>query len=96
MRWTGKIEAPASENITFCAVSDDGIRVWVNNVIVADGYYDRTSASSCGNITLVKGTKYDLKVDYYNNAGTGASVQLKWWYSSGAFEVVPTRYLTTQ
>jgi hypothetical protein len=95
VKWSGKLEAPATAGFTFCVSSDDGMRLYLNNTLVADSSWNSGSvASSCGTYSMTTGTKYDLRAEHFN-AGGASAAQLRWWYPGGAFEVVPSRYLST-
>lgn len=94
VRWQGKVEAPATTDLVLCASSDDGMRINIDGANIADNYYAHTgTTTSCGSFAVTAGAKYDISIDYFNQGAT-AVAQLRWWYNGGAFEVVPTRYLT--
>ena len=78
-RWTGKLEAPGSEQYTLYTQADDGIRVWIDGALVIDNWSDHPPTDNSTTIALVAGHKYDLKVEYYENGG-GAVARL-WWSS---------------
>ena len=40
VRWTGRITPPFSETYRFYANSDDGVRLWVNNILLVDNWTD--------------------------------------------------------
>ncbi len=92
-RWTGQLEAPASDTYTFSARSSDGMRVWLDGQLIIDRWVDQgvTETTSLP-IRLDAGKRYDLKVEYYEQTGE-AQAHLSW--SSGAFPkmTVPSRYL---
>ena len=95
VRWTGKVEAPATEQVVFCAGADDGIRVRINGAVVVENYYDHAFQTTCGSVALTAGQKYTIAIDYYSK-GAPAAAKLEWWYPSGSYEVVPMRYLFPQ
>jgi trimeric autotransporter adhesin len=76
VRWTGFYKATAANNY-FCTYTDDGIRLWLNGVLVIDHWTDHGALWDCAasSIPLVVGTKYSLVVEYYDNTG-GADVHL--------------------
>ena len=70
VRWTGQVQAPVTGNYTFTTMADDGVRLWVNNVLIVDNWVDqavttRTSAP----VALVAGTLYTIRMEYYEHAG---------------------------
>ncbi|HEY5372375.1 MAG TPA: PA14 domain-containing protein, partial [Polyangiaceae bacterium] len=89
VRWTGKISAPATDSYTLCASTDDGERVWLDNVLVINGWYDHSLAEICSNpINLVAGVNHDLRFEYYEAAG-GAAARLAWYTPTLPAQVVP-------
>jgi hypothetical protein len=77
VRWTGKVEAPATETVTFYTRTDDGVRLWVNNVLIIDKWINQGATEWSGSIALTGGQKYDIKMEYYENTG-GAVAELRW------------------
>jgi hypothetical protein len=89
VRWLGEIEALKSEAYTFITGADDGVRMWLNGELIIDDWadHDRTETSA-DPVQLVKGQKYPLVVEGYENGGE-AEWQLYWQSSSTARQVVP-------
>jgi hypothetical protein len=92
VRWTGQVQPRFSEAYTFYTVSDDGIRLWVNNQLIIDRYYDQGPTEWSGVISLQAGFLYDIRVEYYENGG-GAVARLLWSSPSVAKEVIPSTQL---
>ncbi len=77
-RWTGRVMPMFSENYTFHTVSDDGIRVWVNNQLIIDSWVDQAATEhSSAPIPLTAGVEIDIKVEYYQGPGL-AVARLLW------------------
>jgi large repetitive protein len=77
-RWTGQFSAPSTGSYGFQAVSDAGVRVWVNGSLVIDDWTSHASTTDTAPpLTLVAGQRYDLSVEYYELSG-GAVMQLNW------------------
>ena len=93
VRWTGRITPPFSETYRFFANTDDGVRLWVNNVKLVDNWTDHGPTESSGIITLSAGVRYDIKMEYYEKAG-GALVQLLWSSPSLPKQIIPRERLT--
>jgi glucose/arabinose dehydrogenase len=91
-RWTGQVQPLYSESYTFTTISDDGVRLWVNGQLVIDSWINQAATSHSGTITLAAGTKYDLRMEYYENGGL-ASAQLYWSSVSQANQIIPTSQL---
>src|SRR5581483_2048619 len=92
VRWTGQVQAQFSETYTFYTDSDDGIRLWVNGVLVINNWTDHAPTEDSGTISLGAGTKYSLKLEYYENGG-GAVAKLLWSSPSTPKQVVPQTQL---
>jgi glucose/arabinose dehydrogenase len=92
VRWTGQIQPKVSGAHTFYTQSDDGVRLWVNGVLVIDNWTDHAPTENTGTINLTAGQRYDLKMEFYENIG-GALARLSWSAPGLAKEVVPTPQL---
>ncbi len=91
-RWTGQVEAKYSETYNFYTTSDDGVRLWVNGQQIINKFVDQSSTEYSGSIALVAGQKYDIKLEYFENAYSAVS-QLAWSSSSQAKEIIPQSQL---
>jgi hypothetical protein len=93
VRWTGKIEPAISGTYTFTTNSDDGVRLWVNGQLLVDDWNYQGATMESGTITLNKGTKYDIKIEYFQ--GQGAAVMQLFWQLPGVLgpEIVPQTQL---
>ncbi|MEK7150828.1 MAG: PQQ-dependent sugar dehydrogenase, partial [Patescibacteria group bacterium] len=86
-RWTGQIMPQFSELYTFYTMSDDGIRLWVNNQLIIDKWIDQ-GTEWLGTISLTAGQKYDIKIEYYENLVT-AELKLLWSSASTPKQIIP-------
>ncbi len=95
-RWTGSIQPEFSEIYTFYITSDDGARLYLTangqKVTVIDSWVDQAPTEHSGAIALVGGVRYNLEMDYYENAG-GAVAELSWSSPSTAKTVIPQTQL---
>jgi hypothetical protein len=93
VRWTGKVKPLYSQTYTFYTNSDDGVRVWVNNQLVIDRWFNQGGTTEySGSIALSAGQQYDIRVDYYDDTG-GASAALRWSSASQAKQIIPQSQL---
>ncbi|MEK4518286.1 PA14 domain-containing protein [Paenibacillus sp. FSL H8-0122] len=92
IRWTGQIKPAYSETYQFYTTSDDGIRLWVNGTAVIDSWVKQSGTARTGSIALTAGQLYDIKVEYYENAGD-ANVHLMWQSPSQVKGTVPASAL---
>nr|WP_252863414.1 PA14 domain-containing protein [Paenibacillus riograndensis] len=92
IRWTGLIKPSYSETYTISTTSDDGIRVWIDGTAVINSWTKQSGTERTGNITLKAGQLYDIKVEYYENAGD-ANIRLMWQSPSQTKATVPASAL---
>lgn len=99
-KWEGYITPLFSETYTFTAKADDGIRVWVDGKLLIDQWNTQnegmesfvegaeTSRATKSEIKLVKGRRYSIKVEYFEDK-LNAIASLNWSSKSQKEEVVP-------
>ncbi|MDX2141480.1 MAG: PA14 domain-containing protein [Chloroflexota bacterium] len=102
VRWRGTIRPPLTGNYRFYTGSDDGVRVWVNGILLIDnwgtqGHPPNPPAGlfqSNQLITLQAGQAYSIKVEYFNGPCCGARITL-WWELAGQIttQIIPQQYL---
>jgi hypothetical protein len=88
VRWTGQFTPQFSETYTFYTLSDDGVRVWINDQLVIDDWIKPSDSGHSGTLALTAGQKYNIKVAYYETF-TRAYAKLWWWSASQPKELVP-------
>jgi glucose/arabinose dehydrogenase len=88
VRWEGQVEAAATGTHTFYLTGDDGIRLWVNNQLLIDKFFDQSPTVYSATINLTAGQKYAIRVDFFETGG-GAVVKLDWAYPNQARQAVP-------
>lgn len=95
VRWEGYIKAEHSEEFTFHARTDDGVRLWVNNKKIIDDWTNHSVKTTTGTVALDAGELIPIKMEYFEHRGS-ATAQLSWSSNSQPFEVVPQENLYTQ
>ena len=75
-RWTRTINIPSSSSYRFTATMDDGLRVWVDNALIIDSWWDSQVHSLSKDIYLNAGD-HSVKIEYYE-AGGKAVAKLSW------------------
>lgn len=75
VRWTRKAYF-YEDNYKFCAMADDGVRLYVDNVLVIDEWHGSNSLTYCTEVDMTKGD-HAIKVEYYEDGGE-ALVYI-WW-----------------
>jgi len=94
VRWSGYVQPLYSQAYTFYTNSDDGVRLWVNNVLLVNNWTGHGPTVDTGSINLVAGQKYSIKMEYFQAAG-GSVAQLFWSSASQAKQLIPTSQLFT-
>ncbi|GAG84581.1 unnamed protein product, partial [marine sediment metagenome] len=92
VRWTGQIEALYNETYTFQTRSDNGVRLWVDSVLIIDEWTEHAATNHTGSIALESGVRTDIRMEFYENQG-GAEAQLSWSSASQSLEVIPQSQL---
>jgi hypothetical protein len=67
-RWTRTVALGYTGNYRFYLNSDDGMRVWVDGILLYDQWFDRQDAWFTADIFLAEGM-HTLKVEYYEHSG---------------------------
>ena len=93
IRWTGQILADYNETYTFYANSDDGLKLWVDNSLLIDTWYDHGVSESSSTVNLTAGW-HDIKVEYYNGSGL-ATAKLSYSSASAPKTAIPQDHLRT-
>jgi len=79
VRWTGTIHPKYSEIYTFKTVTDDGVRLSIDGVLIIDNWNDHSvSTNTCTmSFPFTAGQSHAVQMDYYENA-TNAVAKLCW------------------
>jgi GH35 family endo-1,4-beta-xylanase len=94
-RWTGRVQAPYSESFTFYTRSDNGVRFWVNNVLVINNWTSHAETENASSpLPLVAGQWYDLRLEYFDDTGR-ATIKLLWSSTSNPKVIIPTERLSS-
>jgi aryl-phospho-beta-D-glucosidase BglC (GH1 family) len=91
-RWYGVIEPLFTEKYTFTTLSSDGVRLYVNNLLIVNNWTNHNNTLNYGTINLVAGQRYRLRLDYYEYTGA-ATMWLIWSSYSQRKEAVPISLL---
>jgi hypothetical protein len=95
---SGHIKAPTTGNYKFHIACNDGARLWVGDIsaISPSAWADRSGSGffPSGNIPLVAGKRYAIRLFFYENTGD-AVLKLEWTKPDGTREVIPNSALFT-
>lgn len=89
IRFTGDFYVPETGRYTFNTLSDDGIRLRVNNALIIENWTDHAAQSDTGFIKLTAGEVVPVVVDYYNGL-YGGSIKVKWNNESSGETILGT------
>jgi glucose/arabinose dehydrogenase len=91
VRWVGEVLPRFTDTYTFHILCNDGIRLWVDNKLLINQWVDQ-ELDWTGVVDLTAGTKYPIKIEYYDNIGN-AIVQLSWSSSKQEKQIIPQTQL---
>ena len=93
VRWTGYVKPPTTGLYRFHTLSDDGVRLWVNGVLLIDNWTGHPATlDTSGPIKLIWGKKYPIKLDYFQGVG-GSRAQLLWTVPQRSQQVIQEYFL---
>ena len=91
IKWKGKVKIDTADTYTFYTNTDDGLRLWINNRLLVDAWYDQGATEHSGSLYLEPGL-YDIELDYYENGGLAAA-KLLWSSSAVTKQIIPSTHL---
>jgi hypothetical protein len=93
--WIGTVIPRFSEDYTFIARTDDGVRVWIDDALVLDRWVNKSASEvASASVRLTANQPARIRVEYYENTGN-ASARLSWRSASEAQAVIPQDRLRT-
>ncbi len=94
-RWTGSVIPTTTEAYTFYAAADDGVRLWINNVLVVDKWIDQgTTEYASPAINVVSGVPVYFRFEYYQNGG-GSAVFFRYSSPTIAKQIIPSSVMAS-
>lgn len=95
LRFSGVLIPKVSEKYTLFTVSDDGVRLWINNKLVIDNWTSHGATTDSAVVDLVAGKKTDIKIEFFNGK-YGAMLQFLWKAKGLEKELVPADAFTNE
>ncbi|HEY4417091.1 MAG TPA: PA14 domain-containing protein, partial [Verrucomicrobiae bacterium] len=89
VRWTGQVRPQYSETYIFDTSTDDGVKLWVNDVLLIDKWQSQSVKDWTNTISLQAGVRYDLKMEYLQLSGA-AQAHLFWCSPSQPRQIIPS------
>ncbi|MCU7549881.1 PA14 domain-containing protein [Chitinophagaceae bacterium LB-8] len=91
--WTGKIQVPYTDNYTLYGVSDGGMMVKINGVVVVNAMNANVEAGG-PKISLEAAKLYDIQISYSHFTSSNAYVRFTWSREGDLIKsVVPRNFL---
>ena len=91
-RWTGFVQPRVTGKYTFSTLTDDGVRLWVNNQLIIDNWTFHGATTDTGQITLYSHQMAPIRMEFFQGSG-GSLAHLYWSFLGGAPDVVPQSQL---
>lgn len=93
-RFTGELRLPDVGAYRFVPWATDGLRLWIDDILVVDGWSDAPTATKrTGTFTnTTAGAVHRVRMDFYNRNGN-ALLHLNWARPGLAEENIPGQYL---
>jgi hypothetical protein len=88
VRWSGELEAAFTETYTLYTNSDDGVRVWVDGMLIISNWTDHGNTENSGNVDLVAGQIYSVQMEHYDSGGD-AVAELLWSSPRTPKQIIP-------
>lgn len=92
VRWRARINIPSTGDWTFYVSSDDGIRLFIDQVYRTGQWVDRGTTTDQVTITGLTAGLHDVTVEYYENGG-GATATFEWSGPGVGRQIVPSSSL---
>jgi YVTN family beta-propeller protein len=92
VRWQGSIVPATSGVFDFITRSDDGVRLWLNGVLVINNWTNHGETWDYATLTLTAGVPVTVKMEFYENSGD-AIARLFWDGPGANFVAVPQSVL---
>ena len=88
IKFTGEVEAAFTETYTFCLMTDDGQKLWVDGQPITDMWVQQGMVEHRGTIDLVAGQRYSIELWMYEHNG-GAGCELRWLSPGTPKQIIP-------
>lgn len=89
IRWSGEVMPIVGGPIIFHTITDDGVRLWVNEELIIDQWVPQAATEVTATITLEAGQRYPIQMEYYEEGGA-AVASLLWSSPVLPKQLIPT------
>ncbi|MEU7765026.1 PA14 domain-containing protein [Nocardia sp. NPDC049190] len=78
-RFIGEVKFPNSGEYKLGFTVVDGVRLWIDDVLIVDSWTDKATTAVIGAYTnAAAGSWHRIRVDYYNRSGTTGALDFTW------------------
>lgn len=77
VRWTRSLWLATDGAFHFCAMADDGVRIWLDDVLVLDEWHGNNGIAYCDSQFMLLRGAHQIRVEYYEDGGD-ALIHV-WW-----------------
>lgn len=92
IRWTGRIYIPTTGSYTFYTRTDDGVRMWLDDLsappVIDNWTLHAAIEDASAPVFLTGGQFYNVKIEYFENAGYSVA-ELRWQGPSIVKQLIP-------
>ncbi|MDB6031379.1 MAG: hyaluronate lyase [Verrucomicrobiales bacterium] len=93
VKWDGKVRANQTGLYTFYTLSDDAVKLTVNNQMIISNWVPHTVTENSGTLSLNAGQFYKITMEFFDANGSAAAV-LMWQPPGESKQVIPNSNLT--
>jgi uncharacterized repeat protein (TIGR03806 family) len=87
------VQPQFTEDYTFYATADDGVRLWVNGQEIINGWVNQAPTTYQASLPLVAQQIYNVEMDFYYQNDGAAEAELAWSSPSTAQAIIPQTQL---
>jgi hypothetical protein len=92
VRWIGRLVVANTEHYTFHTVTDDGVRLWLNNKLIIDAWKDEFLNLAAPPLILIGGQTNEIRMEMYD-ARDRAVARLFWSSPTTPRSIIPKERL---
>jgi hypothetical protein len=93
-RWTGQVKIDTTGSWTFSTISNDGVRLWINDQLIIDNWNQHVATEDQATINLTAGW-HDIRLEHFQLNGTVA-MQLSFAGPQQTKTIIPSTHLRTE
>ena len=94
VRWEGQIKIDQYSTYTFYTISDDGVRLFIDDKIIINNWQAQPATENKGEITLQGNKTYPIVIEYFEESG-GEAMILGWESKNFTKRLITSTNLTT-